>query len=54
MFMEPTGLCDACLLERMCERYRRVADACLDPIVPGRAIVVECAAYQEAQDEEAG
>jgi len=31
----------------MCERYRRVQDACIDPITPGRAIIVECEAYRE-------
>ena len=40
------GLCETCILERMCERCRRVQDACIDPIIPGRAVIVECAAYR--------
>jgi hypothetical protein len=47
------GLCETCILERMCERCRRVEDACIDPIIPGRAIIVKCEAYrQETQVEE--
>ncbi len=50
---ETVSLCDSCQLSRMCERYRRVEDACLDPIIPGRAIIVKCEAYrQETQVEE--
>jgi hypothetical protein len=45
--MEMAALCDSCVLSRMCERYRRVQDACIDPITPGRAIIVECEAYRE-------
>jgi hypothetical protein len=53
MDCDPEGLCETCILERMCERWRRVQDACLDPIIPGRAVVVECEAYrQETQVEE--
>jgi len=50
---EYLSLCDTCVLQRMCERWRRVEDACIDPIIPGRAVVVECEAYrQETQVEE--
>lgn len=43
---EHDNLCDTCLLWRMCERRRRVEDACMDPIVRGRAIVIECEGYR--------
>ena len=51
--MDLVDLCDTCLLAKMCERYRCVQDACIDPITPGKAVVVECGAYrQETQVEE--
>jgi hypothetical protein len=50
---EYLSLCDTCVLQRMCERWRRVEDACIDPIIPGRAVIVKCEAYrQETQVEE--
>ncbi len=44
--MRITSLCDTCILQPMCERWRRVQDACLDPIIPGRAVIAECEAYR--------
>lgn len=50
--MDLVDLCDTCLLAKMCERYRCVQDACIDPITPGKAVVVECAAYMAVPKEQ--
>ena len=47
--IEFSCLCETCIQERMCERYRRVQEACLDPIIPGKAVVVECEAYKKGE-----
>ena len=43
-------ICETCVLAPMCERRRRIEDACIDPIMAGLAVVVECAAWKEEGD----
>jgi hypothetical protein len=49
-YSEHVSLCNTCVLAPMCERKRRIEDACIDPIMAGLAVVVECAAWKEEGD----
>ena len=42
-------LCATCA-QSMCRRRRDIEDACEDPLLPARAVVVECKAYVAQED----